>query len=132
MNKKRQKYIKEYQRQKRDEIASIPDNNKVKCLICGKYYVQVGSHIVQSHGITAREYREQFKLEVKKGIVPKWYREMKGEQCIENGTVENLKKGKKFRFVKGQKGPGIYKRSEITIARLREQIKNIRKIKKND
>jgi predicted transcriptional regulator len=132
MNEKRQKYIKEYQRRKRDEIASIPDNEKVKCLICGRYYVQVGSHIVQIHKITAREYREQFKLEVKRGIVPTWYREKKAQITKENRTYRNLETGKKFRFIKGQKGPGIYKRSEITMARLRKHIKSIRKIKKND
>jgi len=45
-------------------------------------------------------------------------REHKGKQVFENGTVNNLKKGKKFRFKKGQKGLGLYKRSPITLERV--------------
>lgn len=111
-----------WNRNQRDKIASIPDKNKVQCLVCGKYYVQVGTHIVQVHGMTGREYREAYDLEVKRGIVPGWYRELKGDQAIENGTVENLKAGAKFRFKKGDK-VGNYKRSPVTIARIREMQK---------
>jgi len=112
-------YNVEWQRKKRDAEALKPDPNKVQCLICSKWYVQVCSHVQQIHGMTGREYREYFNLEVKRGVVPKWYRKMKGEQAIENGTVKNLDKGVKFRFKKGQKGVGVYERSTITKDRLR-------------
>jgi predicted transcriptional regulator len=113
-----------WQREYQDAKASKPDPKKVKCLICGRYYTQVGSHIYLRHGITAREYREQFDLEVKRGITPPWYREMKGEQAIENGTYKNLKSGMKYRFKKGSKTAGKYKRSHITLERLKKIIKN--------
>lgn len=106
------------QRERRDRKALDP-TGKCKCLICGLWYVQFGSHIVQRHKITAREYREQFNLEVKKGIVPNYYRKFKGEQAIENGTYKNLEIGKKHRFVKGDKKAGRYKRSPITMERLK-------------
>jgi hypothetical protein len=108
-----------WQREKRAKIASVPDPNKCQCLICGNWYVQVGSHVNQVHGITARAYREQFHLEVKRGTTPKWYRKLKGEEAIENGTFKNLKAGEEFRFEKGQEGLGKYKRSPITIERLK-------------
>ena len=78
--------------------------------------------------MTGREYREHFDLEVKRGVLPKWYRELKGEQALDNGTYKNLKVGKKFWFKKGSKTAGRYKRSPITIARLRALDKRKKKI----
>lgn len=109
-----------WQRKRNDARASIPSDKKVQCLICKKWYVQVCTHTLQVHGVGGREYREAFDLEVKRGVVPKWYRELKGDQALENGTVENLKKGKKFWFVKGDKKAGRYHRSPITLARLKK------------
>ena len=95
-NKKYAERIAKYNKERRDKIASIADpKRKCQCLICGKHYTQVGTHIVQVHGITAREYREQFGLEVKRGITPKWYR--------------------------GQKGIGVYPRSQQTLEKLSEE-----------
>ena len=39
-------------------------------------------------------------LNVKRGVVPEWYREVKGEIAMENGTYKNLKAGKKYRYKK--------------------------------
>jgi len=110
----------QWQLDKFDKIASIPDPvNKCQCLICGKWYVQVGSHSYLRHGLTGRKYREKFELEVKRGIVPEWYRKLKGDITLDNETYLNLEKGTKYRFVKGDKKAGRYKRSQITIDRLR-------------
>jgi predicted transcriptional regulator len=76
---------------------------KIKCLICGKWYIQVGSHTVQRHMLTGREYREQFELPLKRGVVPVWFRKMKGDIALENGTYKNIRKGKKFWFKKNDK-----------------------------
>lgn len=113
----------EWQRARRDKEASIPSENKCQCLMCGKYYVQVGTHVVQVHGMTGREYREYFDLEVKRGIVPEWYRKLKGDQTLDNETYKNLEVGAKFRFKKGDERAGNYKRSHITLERLKNQHK---------
>jgi hypothetical protein len=109
--------------QRQIEYYRIRNINKglptIKCLICGKDFRQVGSHITQVHGITAREYRETFELEVKKGLLPPDLRELKGNQALENGTWKNLKVGKKYWFKKGQEGVGVYKRSKITLEKLK-------------
>lgn len=111
----------EWQLARYDKIASIADpEHKCQCLICGKWYVQVGSHSFLRHGLTGRQYREKFELEVKRGIVPEWYRKLKGEQALDNETYKNLEAGTKYRFKKGQKGVGMYKRSPITINRLKK------------
>jgi len=116
-------YNVEWNRKKRDAEASIPSPDKCQCLICGKWYVQLGSHVYQVHKMTAREYREYFELEVKRGIVPEWYRKLKGDQALDNETYKNLEKGAKFRFKKGDKTAGRYKRSPVTLERLKNQHK---------
>lgn len=108
----------QWQKDRRDKIASVSSTEKVQCLICKRWYVQLGSHTVQIHKITGREYREQFNLEVKRGIVPDWYRKEKGDQALENGTFNNLKNGAKFRWKKGDTVP-VYKRAPATLEKLR-------------
>jgi predicted transcriptional regulator len=109
------------ERYRKNNIRGLPT---VKCLICGKRFRQVGSHIVQIHGMTAREYREEFNLEVKRGILPPDLRKVKAEWALKNGTWKNLKAGKKYWFVKGDTKAGRYKRSPITLKRVSELGKN--------
>ena len=73
-NEKNRAYQSSWQKERNDRLASKPSANKIKCEICGKYYVQVCSHIVQAHKVVAREYRETYGLDVKRGLVPGWYR----------------------------------------------------------
>lgn len=113
-------YAKQWQQNKRKENAKIPSPEKIQCIICGGWYKQVGSHIYSTHHITCREYREEFELEVKRGLLPPEYRKFKEIQCKENGTIDNLKIGKKYWFKEGQQGIGIYKRSPITMERLKK------------
>ena len=131
MNKRRL-YFREWQRRKFDKAASIPDKRKVQCLICKRWYIQLGTHVVQRHGYkSARQYREDFNLEVRKGTIPTWYKKMKGDLAIKNKTYLNLKEGKKFRFKKGEKGVGVYKRSPITLERVSKLGKEHRQLKRS-
>lgn len=102
-----------------DKIHSKKDKNKIQCAICGRYYRQVGSHIVQRHGIEAREYRKEYGFDLKKGQLPTDLRELKAKQVFENGTVKNLKKGKQYWFIKGDQEAGRYIRSQQTMERLK-------------
>jgi len=125
-NKRNQKYQTDWQRERNNLKASIPDKNKIQCQICGRWYRQVGSHVTQVHGMTARKYREQFGFDVKRGQVSDDLRQLYKEQVFENGTVNNLKAGKKYRFKKGQKGVGVYTRSLQTLERLKIKSKKPR------
>lgn len=93
-------------------------SGKIECLICHKAFLKVGSHIWQAHHMTAREYREHFNLEVKRGLLSESERVKLRENVFANGTVNNLKAGAKHRFVSGDKRAGNYKRSPVTLARL--------------
>ena len=107
-------------KKRQEELANNPD--AIECLICGNKYLQVGSHIVQVHGMTARQYREKFGLDVKRGLTKGEYRKKKAETTLVNGTYKNLEAGKKFWFKKGQ--TITYKRSPQTLERLKGGIKH--------
>ena len=92
-----------WQRARYDRLSAIPNKKKLQCAICFHWYVQVGSHINERHEMTAREYREQYGLPVKRGITPKWYRDKKGQQALDNKTYKNLKAGKKYWYKKNDK-----------------------------
>lgn len=111
--------IKRSQNERYQEKLKSRGKEMIECLICGKSFIQVGSHVQQIHKISARKYRERFELEVKRGTVPQWYREIKGKLALENKTYKNLEIGAKFRFKKGDTVPK-YKRSKITIEKIKE------------
>jgi endogenous inhibitor of DNA gyrase (YacG/DUF329 family) len=118
------RYIEQKREWQRNNRGKAPDveGTKVQCPICDKWYVQLGTHVIQRHEYeTAREFREDNGLDVKRGTVPEWYRELKGEQAIENKTFKNLKSGKKFWFKKNDPRAGHYKRSPQTLERLHYQ-----------
>lgn len=106
-------------RERTQEKLRQRNKELVQCLICEKHFIQVGSHVSQVHKMTAREYREEFELEVKRGTVPAWYRKLKGDIALENNTYKNILDNKKTRFKKGDKKAGRYKRSPIALERLK-------------
>jgi len=103
----------------KDLAALFPAKNKIQCKICGRWYVQVLTHVYEKHGILGREYKKEFGYDVKKGLIPDHYRKIKRD-CQDPKTLKNLKKGKKFWFVRGDKKAGRYKRSVQTLKRLKE------------
>jgi len=121
-NKKSKHYQANWQRERNNRLASKPSPNKLKCEICGRYYVQVGSHIVQAHKVIARQYREAYGFDVKRGQLPEWYRQLKEDICRDNGTIKNLEAGAAYRFKKGDK-VGTYERSAQTLERLKHRDK---------
>lgn len=122
-NKKYSKQHQQWLTNKRAEYAP----GKIRCLECGKFYYQVCSHVYYKHGMTGREYRKLHGLDVKRGLLPDFLRELKAEQVFKNGTVKNLKAGKQFWFKVGDKQAGKYERSEQTMQRL----KNLNKFNKH-
>lgn len=84
------------------ERLHLRGKERVRCRDCGRYYIKVGSHAVQSHGYeSAKEYRKAHGLDYKKGIIPPSHRKVLEENVRENGTINNLKAGEKYRFKKG-------------------------------
>ena len=99
-SRKHAKQSAQWLRDKQDRLALIASPDKVKCLVCNRWYVQVGTHIRQRHGMSARQYRELYDLPVKRGILPTWFRIVKASQVTKK-ALSNLKQGKKFWYVDG-------------------------------
>ena len=116
---KYKEYRAAFQQAQQDKIASKYDPNKIQCPLCGRYYVQLCTHVLQRHEMTARQFKKEFGYDVKRGLIPEWYREVKAEICIENGTTLKGEEGKEFWFVPGDKRAGKYERSEQTLQRLK-------------
>ncbi len=95
--KKEYKYRQEWQRAKRAEYA----DNKIQCRECGGWFVQVVSHVIIAHQMDGEEYRKEYNLPLSRGVIPRWYRQLKGDKAIENKTYKNLEKGSEKRYIKG-------------------------------
>jgi hypothetical protein len=120
-NKKRRAYQNDWQLKFNQKKLLASGLELIQCQICKKYFRQVGSHIVQKHLYDrARDYREDYGFDVKRGQLPKDLIALKGNHVFNNGTVKNLKVGKKYWFKKGGKGIGLYRRSQQTMDRLKE------------
>ena len=87
----------EWARRKRGEYAE----NKLQCLVCGRWYIQVLTHVIQDHHMTSEEYRTEYDLPFKRGVVPQWYHDLKSEITLSNGTIANLEAGAHMRYTKG-------------------------------
>lgn len=93
-------------------------SNKIKCLICGKRFKRVCRHANQSHGVTAREYKEMFGLDVSKGIMTPSDRQHMRDLALENKMDVQLRRvGAETRFPKGHSLR--YQRSQETLERLK-------------
>lgn len=78
------------------------------CEICGKHFDRILPHARQKHGISARDYKQSFGLDVKKGICSQRSRELSRERAFENYEVaianNLLERGRASRFQVDSKG----------------------------
>lgn len=114
-------------------IIEYDKSGKPICHICGKAFDRVTTHARQVHGISAREYKLKFGLDLKKGIcsINSKNKSSKAvfcnyEKCINSNLLE---KGKNNRFVNGCKGRTKEKVSEETRIRLKQRLKTPEMIK---
>jgi hypothetical protein len=95
------------------------------CEICGQHFDRILTHARIKHDISAKDYKQSFGLDVKKGICSQRSRELSRERVMENYdkvVKENLiANGVKTRFYKGGKGRTIDKVSFQTMLRLKQQ-----------
>lgn len=113
-------YYREY-RAKHDGKPLYSEEDMEKCEICGKLFIFLGVHVFRTHKMYMADYKIEYGLDRKRGRTRGQFRELKRKRVFETRTVENLKAGKKYRFVPGDKTAGKYERSPETKARLKIQ-----------
>lgn len=101
------------------------EHGKEQCVICKGWYWAVCHHAWSRHGLSHVEYKQLIGADVSKGRIPPDLKERKRQHVFENGTVENLKKGKHRRYRKGDPLVGRYVRSPETLMRLKQQFKRM-------
>ena len=98
--------------------------NKLKCLICGRSFKHLGSHLWHGHHVLAREYKEEFGLPYNMSLITDEIKEKKSDATLhwKETFKENFKNSKKYQFKKGK--PGIRRISqherETILARINE------------
>ena len=57
----------------KEEIYSYFSGDKIQCLLCGKWFKRLHTHLKMIHGISSDEYREMYSLPWKHGLCGKEY-----------------------------------------------------------
>jgi len=57
------------EKSKPEEVEEYLTGKKIRCLICGDYFQAVGNHSFVVHGVTAKEYKLEFGIPVKRGLI---------------------------------------------------------------
>jgi len=74
----------------KEEIDQYFSTDKIQCLICGKEFYTLGTHLLMKHNISVDEYKEKFGLPWGKGLAGKIAREKSAKHArnlIQTGVV---------------------------------------------
>jgi len=107
------------------------EDGKLKCLICAESFNHLGSHIFHKHGITAREYKEEFSLPFKMALISEQVYQKKKDAFEEHREkyLKNLtESSKQYQFKKGQDGHRRISDHERTV--ICERIKGVNEKRK--
>lgn len=88
---------------------------KFQCPFCSGWYRALLHHVWQRHDMSESEYKKRFGYNHSTTFITQELKEIKREKVFENGTVKNLTKGAKTRYVKGDKRAGRYERRPETL-----------------
>lgn len=103
----------------------MSDHGKLKCLLCGKLFNHLGSHLWHGHEVLAREYKEAHGLPYNMALISDQVYQKKSE-AFEQHRKKYLKAltkhGKKYQFPKGHSGERRISEKERTtiIARIKD------------
>ena len=75
----------------KDPRKSI-QKNKIVCLECGQEFKMLSPKHLQSHGLTAREYRKKYGFSVRQPLCAKSLSEKRSKSGKERGLPDNLRK----------------------------------------
>lgn len=53
------------------ELDEYLSGDSIQCLICGDYFTHVSTHVFNKHGVTAKDYKTEFGIPQKTGIITK-------------------------------------------------------------
>lgn len=80
---------------------------KITCLLCGRKWHHLGSHLWHGHHVLSRDYKEEFELPYNMALISEEVYEKKLEafERDKEKYLRNLKKaGRKYQYKKGHSG----------------------------
>ncbi|BCO09320.1 transcriptional regulator [Desulfolithobacter dissulfuricans] len=80
--------------------------NVIVCLECGQEFKMISPKHLESHGLTAKEYRKKYGFSARQPLCAKSLSERRSKSGKERGLPENLRKAIEARKQKGAKGSG--------------------------
>lgn len=113
-----------YEKMKRLKHSKYFDG-AFQCPVCHWWYAKLASHTYQVHNINAKELKIMLGKDTTKGLISEKQKEklrQYNKKYYDIVVKKNLiQKGKKTRYIKGDKKAGNYIRSVETMDRLRHQ-----------
>ena len=64
-----------------EDINRYFSGDRIQCLLCGKWYVMLGKHILNIHGVTVDQYKKKYGLPWGRGLVAKDTETKMSENC---------------------------------------------------
>lgn len=77
----------------KEEVLNYLNQDRIPCLICGKTYKALGTHLQCIHGMTADEYKEIFNIPWSKGLVSPSTRQYQSNNLsrrIQDGSIPQV------------------------------------------
>ena len=104
-------------------------SERLKCLICGKMFLHLGSHIWHKHKILAKEYKMEFGLDINHALIApsvKLKKQIAFEEDREKYLKNLIKCGKKYQFKKGEQRRDYFSDESLEKANKNLEIINAR------
>jgi hypothetical protein len=91
----------------RKDLEEYLSGDRLQCFICGKSYINLGSHVGYGHKIQIKEYKETFGIPASVGLLARPFKQTKSKDASENPLIKKsqFKKGHKSKRVKRRKQP---------------------------
>ena len=93
----------------RDEIEQYFSGDKVACLLCGKSFAVLGSHLFHCHQTNAREYKYRFGIPSRHGLAGVAYRQYSADRIqdmFEQGQIPKEPTAETIERLKSYNRPG--------------------------
>ncbi|MCP4688160.1 MAG: MucR family transcriptional regulator [Desulfobacterales bacterium] len=116
-----------------EEVEAYFAGEKIQCLLCGKWYMQLHLHVIGIHGVTADEYRELYGLPWSRGLTGRIVSKKKkkiSKQLFLDGKILQKRGRPPWKNKKTLKPEPPYiraKRRRNVVARLAGMVKYTRK-----
>lgn len=114
------------------EVVYDALSDALRCELCGKWFKGLGYHIYNKHKMTTDQYKKQFGLDRNQSLIADELRDHRSRLVRENGTIENLKAGKKTQFKKGKDERREFQRRAQSKHRLKQQSLEYKKQRKQN